>query len=73
MLLREPVESIFEVLAAITPTPAQLDGAAELFTALEWSKRPRPPEPLRSALIAHVTATGTDPMKFRMRHGYGAS
>lgn len=69
MLLQESVESIFEVLAA--PTPERLDGAADLFTALEWKGRPDPPEPLRSVLIAHVTATGTEPMKSRMGWGYG--
>ncbi|WP_155389445.1 hypothetical protein [Catellatospora paridis] len=71
MLLSEPAESIFEVLAA-APTAAQLDGAADLFTALSWKKkRPDPPEPLRAVLIAHVSATGTDEMRSRMRHGYG--
>ncbi|WP_203698311.1 hypothetical protein [Catellatospora coxensis] len=71
MLLQEPAEAIFEVLAAAPPTPAQLDGAAELFTDLDWKGRPDPPEPLRSVLIAHVTATGTDPMRTRMGWGYG--
>lgn len=71
MLLRESSESIFEVLASAPPTPAQLDGAAQLFTAMEWKRRPHPPEPLRSALIAHVAATGTDAMKTRMSWGYG--
>ena len=54
-------------------TSAQLDGAAELFTSIEWTQPLRAgiPQPLRSQLIAHITATGTDPMKFRMRHGYG--
>ncbi|GAA4258770.1 hypothetical protein GCM10022255_080720 [Dactylosporangium darangshiense] len=53
----------------------QLDGAAELFTCFGWTRplRAEVPEPLRSQLIAHVTATGTEPMRFRMRHGYGAS
>jgi hypothetical protein len=27
------------------------------------------PQSLRSVLIGHLAATGTDPMKFRMRHG----
>jgi hypothetical protein len=74
MLLAEQTESIFNALTSAPLTPAQLDGAAELFTSLEWSRVRRIdiPETVRSLLIAHVTATGTDPMKFRMRHGYGA-
>lgn len=73
LLLAEPTELIFEALAPASLTPAQLDGAAELFTCLEWTGAQRAdiPQALRSSLIAHVTATGTDPMKFRMRHGYG--
>jgi hypothetical protein len=74
MLLAEPTESIFNALISASLTPGQLDGAAELFTSLEWT-RSRPadiPDSLRSLLIAHVTATGTDPMKFRMRDGFGA-
>ncbi|MGK5671662.1 hypothetical protein ACSNOB_02295 [Micromonospora sp. URMC 106] len=74
LLAAEPTGSIFNALTSAPLTPSQLDGAAELFTSLEWtgSRRADLPESLRSALIAHVTATGTDPMKFRMRHGYGA-
>jgi hypothetical protein len=74
ILLAEPNEAIFDALASAPLTPAQLDGAAELFTSLEWTRplRAEVPEPLRSQLIAHVTATGTGPMLFRMRHGYGA-
>ncbi|WP_426506373.1 hypothetical protein ACPPVO_50560 [Dactylosporangium sp. McL0621] len=74
MLLAEPTESIFDAVASAPPTPAQLDGAAELFTCFGWTRplRAEIPDPLRSTLVAHVTATGTDPMKFRMRHGYGA-
>ena len=73
MLLAEPPETVFAALAARPPLPAELDGAAELFTCLDWQKEPRPaiPPPLRSLLIAHVERTGTEPMKFRMRHGYG--
>ncbi|MFC0431463.1 hypothetical protein [Kutzneria buriramensis] len=70
MLLAEPVESIFAALAAEPPTAAHLDGAAELFTDLAWKHEI--PEPLRSRLVAHVEASGSKPMKFRMRHGYGA-
>jgi hypothetical protein len=67
-------ESIYAELAATPPTPAHLDGAAELFTCFEWagSARAAIPGGLRSQLIAHVEATGTEPMKFRMRHGCGA-
>ncbi|MCG5468904.1 hypothetical protein LADH09A_002804 [Micromonospora sp. LAH09] len=74
MLLTEPTESIFNALTSTTLTSSQLDGAAELFTTLEWaaSQRADIPDSLRSVLITHVRATGTDPMKFRMRHGYGA-
>jgi hypothetical protein len=52
----------------------QLDGATDLFTWLEWTRplRAEIPEPLRSQLIAHGTATGTESMRFRMRHGCGA-
>jgi hypothetical protein len=73
MLLQELPEAIFAALAA-RPTPAQMDGTAELFTCVAWGQQPRPaiPKPLRSLLIDHVKRTGTEPMKFRMRHGYGA-
>lgn len=74
MLLGEPAESIYQALSTMTPTPAQLDGASELFTCLEWTATPRAdlPGQIAARLIAHVEATGTEPMKFRMRHGYGA-
>lgn len=74
MLLAERPESILAVLTSTPLTPEQLDGAAELFTSLEWG-RSRPtaiPESLRAQLVAHVKNTGTEPMQFRMRHGYGA-
>ncbi|GIH02171.1 hypothetical protein Rhe02_02380 [Rhizocola hellebori] len=75
LLLAEPAEAILAALTSATLTAEQLDGAAELFTSLEWtSSAPADlPQPLRSLLIEHVTTTGTGPMKFRMRHGYGAS
>ncbi|MEU8525837.1 hypothetical protein AB0C77_09595 [Streptomyces sp. NPDC048629] len=49
-----------------------LDGAAELFFALEWTRAQghQLPEPLRSLLIEHIRAGGTDAMRFRMRRGY---
>ncbi|WP_326558518.1 hypothetical protein [Micromonospora sp. NBC_01796] len=74
ILLAEPTEAIFDGLTSATLNPNQLDGAAELFTSLEWTSPQRAdiPEALRSLLVEHVAATGTDPMKFRMRHGYGA-
>lgn len=37
MLLAEPTESIFNALTSASLTPSQLDGAAELFTSLEWT------------------------------------
>jgi hypothetical protein len=41
---------------------------------MEWTRSVRPAiaDPLRQPLIAHVQTTGTDPMKFRMAHDYGA-
>ncbi|MEV0562178.1 hypothetical protein [Dactylosporangium sp. NPDC050588] len=74
-LLAEPTGAIFDALAAAPLSAGQLDGAAELFTCLEWTRPLRAgiPAPLRAQLIAHVTATGTEPMLFRMRHGYGAA
>ncbi|WP_020521654.1 hypothetical protein [Catelliglobosispora koreensis] len=74
MLLTEPTETIMSVLTSQPLTATQLDGAAELLTSLEWTRplRAEVPEPLRSILISHVTTTGTDPMRFRMHHGYGA-
>jgi hypothetical protein len=73
MLLPEPTDAIFHALTSAPLTAAQLDGAAELFTCMKWTRpiRAEIPEPLRSTLITHVSATGTEPMKFRMRHGYG--
>lgn len=63
------------ILAALTtrpPSPAHLDGAAQLFSSIEWTgaNGKQLPEPLRSTLIGHIEADGTDPMRFRMRHGY---
>jgi hypothetical protein len=75
LLLAESTEAILGALMTAPLSPAQLDGAAELFTSFEWTRplRAEVPESLRSQLITHVTATGTEPMRFRMRHGYGAA
>ncbi|GHJ48656.1 hypothetical protein Cs7R123_59980 [Catellatospora sp. TT07R-123] len=74
ILLQEPSEAVFTALAAAPLSVAQLDGAAELFTSFEWTQADPPalPEALRATLISHVTAVGTEPMKFRMHYGYGA-
>jgi hypothetical protein len=74
LLLAEPTAATLDALMTAPLSPVQLDGASELFTCLEWTRplRAAVPEPLRSQLIAHVTADGTEPMRFRMRHGYGA-
>jgi hypothetical protein len=63
------------VLAACVETPlhpAQLDGAAELFSTVEWTKAQgrNLPEPLKSLLVEHIRADGTDAMRFRVNHGY---
>lgn len=75
LLLAEPADSIFDALASTPPTPAQLDGAADLFTSFEWTTAygTNIPQPLKTQLISHVESTGTDPMKFRMHHGYGTA
>ncbi|WP_251092096.1 hypothetical protein [Streptomyces sp. Caat 7-52] len=71
-LLGEDPDLILAALAARPPDPAQLDGAAELFSSLEWTGAHgmQLPEPLRSTLIRHIKADGTDAMRFRLRHGY---
>ncbi|MFE1440522.1 hypothetical protein [Streptomyces sp. NPDC058739] len=71
-LLAEDPDLILTALAAQSPSPAQLDGAAQVFASLEWTEAHgrQLPEPVRSTLIAHIEASGTDPMRFRMRHGY---
>jgi hypothetical protein len=58
---------------AVSPlAPAQLDGAAELFSTIEWTRAQSRelPEPLSSLLIEHIRADGTGAMRFRMDHGY---
>ncbi|MFJ8045243.1 hypothetical protein ACIRBX_32540 [Kitasatospora sp. NPDC096147] len=58
------------VLAALAdrPTPAQLDGASELFANLEWSKANGTglPGPVHRHLAAHIEADGTDTMRWRL-------
>lgn len=63
------------ILTASSEQPlslAQLDGAAELFVSIEWTRSHgrQLPEPLRSRLLGHIQAHGTDAMKYRMSHGY---
>ncbi|MEV0695674.1 hypothetical protein [Streptomyces sp. NPDC050388] len=72
LLLAEDADLILTALATRPPSPAQLDGAAQLFASLEWTGAhgKQLPEPLRSMLLGHIQADGTDPMRFRMRHGY---
>jgi hypothetical protein len=71
-LLAEDPDLVLAALATRPPSQAQLDGAAQLFASLEWTGAhgKQLPEPLRSMLIGHIQADGTDPMRFRMRHGY---
>ncbi|MFJ9587822.1 hypothetical protein [Streptomyces acidicola] len=71
-LLAEDPDLIHAAFATGDPSPIQLDGAAQLFSSLEWTTAhgKQLPEPLRSMLIGHVQADGTDAMRFRMRHGY---
>ncbi|MEU2718819.1 hypothetical protein [Streptomyces sp. NPDC007205] len=71
-LFAEDPDLILTALAAAPPSPAQLDGAAQLFASLDWTAThgQQLPEPLRSMLIGHIQAGGTDAMRFRMRHGY---
>ncbi|MFJ7910922.1 hypothetical protein [Kitasatospora sp. NPDC096204] len=72
LLLAEDPDLIIAALATGTPSPGQLDGAAQLFSSFEWTTAHGKDlaEPLRSMLIAHIQADGTDPMRFRLRHGY---
>ncbi|MFJ9732807.1 hypothetical protein ACIRUL_15855 [Streptomyces sp. NPDC101171] len=71
-LLAEHPASVLTALTTGAPGPARLDGAAQLFGSLEWTTAHGKdvPEPLRTTLIEHIQADGTDPMRFRMRHGY---
>ncbi|MFB7618694.1 hypothetical protein [Kitasatospora sp. NPDC056181] len=71
-LLAEDPDLVLAAFAARPPSPAQLDGAAGLFSSTEWIEAHgrQLPEPLRSTLIGHIEADGTEPMRFRLRHGY---
>ncbi|AUY53675.1 hypothetical protein [Streptomyces sp. CB01881] len=71
-LLAEGPDLVLTALVARPPSPAQLDGAAGLFSSTEWTEAHgrQLPEPLRSTLIGHIEADGTEPMRFRLRHGY---
>ncbi|MER7468807.1 hypothetical protein [Streptomyces sp. NPDC097981] len=71
-MLAEDPDLILAALTTRPPSPAQLDGAAQLFGSPEWTGAhgKQLPEPLRSMLIGHIQADGTDPMRFRMCHGH---
>ncbi|MGW0702361.1 hypothetical protein ACWD0A_24200 [Streptomyces sp. NPDC002867] len=71
-LLTEDPGLVLAACAVSPLSPVQLDGAAELFSAVEWTRAQgkQLPEPLRSLLIEHIRADGTDAMRFRMHHGY---
>lgn len=68
----EAPDLVLAALAAVSPSPAQLDGASELFCAPEWTKAHdrHLPEPQRSMLIGHIQADGTDAMRRRLSWGY---
>lgn len=71
-LLAEDPALLLAAAATRPSSPARLDGAAELFTSMKWTEAHGRglPKPLRSMLIEHIQADGTDAMRFRMRHGY---
>ncbi|MFG2994846.1 hypothetical protein ACGFZK_37055 [Streptomyces sp. NPDC048257] len=71
-LLAEAPDLVLAAMAARPASPGQLDGLAELFGSLEWTRAHgmQLPEPLRSMVRGHIQAGGTEPMRFRMRHGY---
>ncbi|MFI8186677.1 hypothetical protein ACIF70_40260 [Actinacidiphila glaucinigra] len=71
LLLAEDPDLIRTALATGSPSPVQLEGAAQLFSSVEWTGAHGKdlPEPRRSMLIG-LQAGGTDSMRFRMRHGY---
>ncbi|MFJ5234839.1 hypothetical protein ACIQBJ_33750 [Kitasatospora sp. NPDC088391] len=71
-LLAEGPESVLAALTGRPPGPEHLDGAAELFCTLPWtaSQGKGLSEPLRSALLGHIEACGTGPMRTRAGWGY---
>ncbi|MGV9341144.1 hypothetical protein [Streptomyces sp. NPDC003688] len=71
-LFAEHPDHVVAALVTQVPSRAQLDGAAQFFGSLEWTREHGRglPEPLRSTLVEHIRASGTDPMRFRLRHGY---
>ncbi|MGV9451599.1 hypothetical protein [Streptomyces sp. NPDC003635] len=71
-LLAEDPSLILAVSSERPLSRAQLDGAAELLASLPWTTAHgrQLPEPLRSMLLGHIQADGTDAMRFRARHGY---
>jgi hypothetical protein len=71
-LLAEPSDAILAALTSPPPSPAHLDGAAQLFGSLEWTTKhgKQLPEPLKTTLAAHIRATGTAPMHTRLGWGY---
>ncbi|MET9880997.1 hypothetical protein ABZZ36_41385 [Actinacidiphila glaucinigra] len=72
LLLAEDPDLILTALATTSPSPVQLDGAVQFFSSPEWTGAYGRylPEPLRSMLVGHIQADGTDPMRFRLHHGY---
>ncbi|MFC7330998.1 hypothetical protein [Marinactinospora rubrisoli] len=70
-LLAEDPGLVVTALATGSPSPAQLDGAAELFGSFEWTgvHGRRLAEPLRSMLIGHIPADGTDRMRGLLGRG----
>ncbi|GLW48857.1 hypothetical protein Stsp02_45190 [Streptomyces sp. NBRC 14336] len=68
-------DSPADILTALTtssPSPLQLDGASSLFCSLDWTQAQgrHLPDALSTALTDHIVATGTEPMRFRLRAGY---
>ncbi|MEV4005944.1 hypothetical protein [Actinomadura sp. NPDC049753] len=75
LLLAESADAVLAALVGSPPSPAHLDGAAQLFCSLEWTKLHgnQLPEPLKSMLHEHIESDGTDPMRRRLSWGtYGA-
>lgn len=72
LLVAEDPGLVVAALAFGSPNATRLDGAAHLFASFAWTAANGTdlPEPLRSALIGHIRAEGTDRMRFWVRHGY---